>query len=113
MMQMKIKLDEERLAEKYDVDKVWAMIDEIFASYNAKKEIQTDGSIIYTSNPKREKSAFGDFGLAYIKLKNNAVMGQYCLQWFLLDVDDDTGEVIDEDVLKKEQVRNPLFARGA
>ncbi len=113
MMQMKIKLDEERLAEKYDVDKVWAMIDEIFASYNAKKEIQTDGSIIYTSNPKREESAFGDFGLAYIKLKNNAVMGQYCSLWHLLDVDNGTGEVEDEDVLTYLRGTSPLFATGA
>ena len=35
MMQMKIKLDEERLAKKYHVDKVWAMIDEIFAKISA------------------------------------------------------------------------------
>lgn len=115
MMQMKIKLDEERLAKKYDVDKVWAMIDDIFAKISAVKEVLPDGAVTYTNHP-RHQNTFTDFATMYYKLKSNSIVGQYCKEWFWYDNDEDETQDITtwgEDVLRKEQIDNPLFARGA
>ncbi len=115
MMQMKIKLDEERLAKKYHVDKVWAMIDEIFAKISAVKEVQPDGAVTYTNHPKRQNT-FGDFASMMIKLENNFIMAEYCTEWIWYDNDDDESKDITsygDDVLKTIRRKKPMFGIGA
>lgn len=115
MMQMKIKLDEERLAETYYVDKVWAMIDEIFAKISAVKEVQPDGAVTYTNHPQHQNT-LNDFGMMYLRLKKNTIMQQYCTEWMWYDNDDDETKDLTsygDDMILHIRKENPSFGRSA
>ncbi len=54
MMKMLIQLDEERVVKdgKYKLEDMWRVIDAKFDKHDCVKEIQPDGSMLYTGNPE-------------------------------------------------------------
>ena len=86
---MLIQLDEERVVKdgKYKLEDMWRVIDAKFDKYDCVKEIQPDGSILYTGNP--EKDYYTCMALANITLKKQKWFGKYCKKWIMLDNEDD------------------------
>ena len=111
MMKMLIQLDEERVIKdgKYKLEDMWRVIDAKFDKYDCVKEIQPDGSVLYTGNPK--KDYYTCITLAYLTLKGQKWFAKYCKQWMWYDNDDDEDlPYQDINVLARERQDNPLFA---
>ncbi len=111
MMKMLIQLDEERVVKdgKYKLEDMWRVIDAKFDKYDCVKEIQPDGSILYTGNP--EKDYYTCMALANITLKKQKWFGKYCKKWIMLDnEDDETLPLQNIDILARQRQTNPLFA---
>ena len=110
MMNMLIKLDEERVKKdgKYDLAELWKDIDALFES-GCTKQVQPDGSVMYLGDTA--KDYFTCISIAYIKLCASEWFARYCSRWIWYYNDDDENlPFADEDVLAKERRRNPLFA---
>ncbi|MDY4592173.1 MAG: hypothetical protein SO434_02040 [Eubacteriales bacterium] len=115
MMKMLIQLDEERIKADGECDsaKMWAAIDRTFARKECIKEVQPDGSVMYLGNPNRD-NLLADFGYAYLSLIEWEPFAQYCSKWICYDNEFDEDSPFDEDdVLAKERIRTPLFAKYA
>lgn len=111
MMKMLIQLDEERVVKdgKYKLEDMWRVIDAKFDKYDRVKEIQPDGSMLYTGNP--EKDYYTCMALANITLKKQKWFGKYCKKWVMLDnEDDETLPLQNIDILARQRQTNPLFA---
>ena len=112
MQKMLIQLDVEKIERenKYDVDKMWQTIDEIFSEGRCIKEIQSDGSVMYSGNPNSENH-LADIGIAYMTLSELKWFAESVKKWIWYDNDDDESlPFAEEDVLYKERRDNPLFA---
>ena len=80
-----------------------------FDKYDCVKEIQSDGSMLYTGNP--EKDYYTCMVLANITLKRQKWFGKYCKKWVMLDnEDDETLPLQNIDILARQRQTNPLFA---
>lgn len=104
---MLIKLDKERVEKdgKYDYDDMWRIIDGYFEG-DCNKEIQSDGAVLYSGI--LGKDDFTRTGIAFLALRKMQWFADYCIQWMRYDIYDN--EVYEEeDVLKEERRRNPLF----
>ncbi|MGN0797203.1 MAG: hypothetical protein ACI4M5_03270 [Christensenellales bacterium] len=115
MMKMLIQLDEERIKAdgKYSSKKMWDFIDEVFEDKKCIKEVQSDGSVMYSGNPNRD-NLMADFGYAYFSLIEWELFAKYCRKWICYDNEFDEDSPFDEDdVLAKERIRTPLFAKYA
>ena len=77
MMQMLIKLDEERVKAdgKYDLADMWRKIDERFEA-GCVKEVLQDGSAMYTGDD--DKDYFTDMAAAYILFSESEWFTKYC-----------------------------------
>ena len=110
MMKMLIQLDEERVVKdgKYKLEDMWRVIDAKFDKYDCVKEIQPDGSILYTGNP--EKDYYTCMALANITLKKQKWFGKYCKKWIMLDnEDDETLPLQNIDILARQRQTNPYL----
>ena len=114
MIKMLIQLDEERIKAdgKYSSKKMWDFIDEVFEDKRCIKEVQPDGSVMYSGNPNRN-NYLADFGCVYLNLKNWSLLAQYCSKWIWYENEEDELSYSDEDLLAKLRVKNPLFAKYA
>ena len=114
MIKMLIQLDEERIKadDEYDLQEMWQAIDELFEDVKCIKEVQPDGSVMYSGNPKRD-NYLADFGYVYLSLKNWDFFAQYCSKWIWYENEEDELSFSDEDLLAKLRVKNPLFAKYA
>ena len=88
MMQMLIKLDEERVKAdgKYDLADMWRKIDERFEACCVKEVLQ-DGSAMYTGDD--DKDYFTDMAAAYILFSESEWFTRYCTKWMWYSNDDD------------------------
>lgn len=88
MMQMLIKLDEERVKAdgKYDLADMWRKIDERFEACCVKEVLQ-DGSAMYTGDD--DKDYFTDMAAAYILFSESEWFTKYCTKWMWYSNDDD------------------------
>ena len=110
MMKMLIQLDEEKVLsdEKYALEDMWRVIDKQFAG-ECDKEVQPDGSVLYSGNPN--KDYFTRIGVAYVYLKRKKWFAEYCKRWIWYDNDYNESMPFDEiDVLSRQREKNPLFA---
>lgn len=115
MMKMLIQLDEERIKvdDEYDLQEMWQAIDELFEDVKCIKEVQPDGSVMYSGNPNRD-NLLADFGYAYLSLTDWEPFAQYCSKWICYDNEDNENlPLADEDVLAKLRQSDPLFAKYA
>ncbi len=110
-MKVQIAIDEEK-AKKDGINpqEIYALLDTIFSKSLALKEQNTDGSLIYSSNPKRATHTFSDFGLVYVKLRNSTLFGKYCKEWLVFDKNSYKQEFTKDNVLERARKENPLFA---
>ena len=88
MMQMLIKLDEERVKAdgKYDLADMWRKIDERFEA-GCVKEVLQDGSAMYTGDD--DKDYFTDMAAAYILFSESEWFTKYFTKWMWYSNDDD------------------------
>lgn len=115
MMKMLIQLDEERIKAdgKYSSKKMWDFIDEVFEDKKCIKEVQPDGSVMYSGNPN-SNSLLADFCYAHWTFVKWNLFAKYCSKWIWYDNEFDEDSPFDEDdVLAKERIRTPLFAKYA
>ena len=110
MMKMLIQLDEERVLsdKKYALSDMWRIIDKQFAG-ECDKEVQPDGSVLYSGNPN--KDYFTRINVAAMYLKSRKWFAEYCKRLILYDNDYNEAMPFDEiDVLSRQRKCNPLFA---
>ena len=115
MMKMLIQLDEERIKadDEYDLQEMWQAIDELFEDVKCIKEVQPDGSVMYSGNPN-SNSLLADFCYAHWSLTDWEPFAQYCSKWIWYDNEyDENMPFVEDDVLAKERIRTPLFAKYA
>ena len=114
MIKMLIQLDEERIKadDEYDLQEMWQAIDELFDDVKCIKEVQPDGSVMYSGNPK-SNSLLADFGYAFVSLREWDFFAQYCSKWIWYENEEDELPYSDEDILLKERIDNPLFVKYA
>ncbi|MGN0789655.1 MAG: hypothetical protein ACI4MY_06920, partial [Christensenellales bacterium] len=63
--------------------------------------------------PNRD-NYLADFGYAFLSLREWNLFAQYCNKWIWYDNEDDENlPLADEDILLKERIDNPLFAKYA
>lgn len=81
MVKMLIKLDDAKIERigKYDKDKMWYLIDDIFDEHFCSKEILSDGSRMYYGHPEREPKQLADIGFCYLYLRDQ--------EWFASSVE--------------------------
>ena len=109
MMKMLIQLDEEKVLSdgKYALEDIWRVIDKQFAG-ECDKEVQPDGSVLYSGNPN--KDYFTRINLAAMYLKSRKWFAEYCIKWIWYDNDDNEELPFqDIDVLSRQREKNPLF----
>ncbi len=109
MMKMLIQLDEEKVLSdgKYALEDMWRIIDKQFAG-ECDKEVQPDGSVLYSGNPN--KDYFTRINLAAMYLKSRKWFAEYCIKWIWYDNDYNESMPFDEiDVLSRQREKNPLF----
>ncbi len=112
-MKMQIAIDEEKAKLDGVIPKmIYDTLDRLFAGFEALKEVQEDGSIMYISNPKHGKTTFSDFGIAYMELKGYRLFARYCTQWYMFDRNYAQKEFYKKDLLEKQRKQNPLYRRG-
>lgn len=115
MIKMLIQLDEERIKadDEYDLQEMWQAIDELFEDVKCIKEVQPDGSVMYSGNPNR-KNLLADFCYVYFSLAKWEFFAQYCNKWLWYSNEgNDDLPLGEDDVLAKERIRRPLFAKYA
>lgn len=90
MQKMLIQLDEERIKRegKYSIEKMWSIIDEAFSYGQCIKEVQSDGSVMYSGNPNRD-NYLCDFGIAYVVLMDKIWFADFASKWIWYNNDDD------------------------
>ena len=90
MQKMLIQLDVEKIEreDKYDINKMWELIDEVFAERQCTKEVNADGSVMYTGTSK-DDNYFGNFSSAYIILRQKRWFFENVKDWHWYDNDDD------------------------
>lgn len=82
MQKMQIWLNEAKIKREgvYTVEEVWKVVDEAFEEGKCIKEVQTDGSIMYSGNPN-SNNYLSDFGVAYVMLIDDELFIRYALDW--------------------------------
>lgn len=107
MEKMLIKLDDAKIERigKYDTDKMWAAIDDVFEEHFCSKEIQPDGSRMYYGNPQRVSKQFADMVLCYQFLREQEWFASSVETWILFGDEDET------DFLERMLRLNPQFAK--
>lgn len=103
MQKMLIQLDVEKIERenKYNIQEIWNLIDEIFSKGECIKEVQGDGSVMYYGNPKRG-NYLADFGLAYLLLQRRDWFVDNAKTWTWYDNDDNESLPFqDTDCLKR------------
>lgn len=83
MVKMLIKLDDAKIERigKYDKDKMWEVIDDLFEEHFCSKEVLPDGSRMYYGSPKREPKQLADIALCYIYLLEQEWFAASVEQW--------------------------------
>ncbi|MCM1042642.1 MAG: hypothetical protein NC350_00295 [Corallococcus sp.] len=81
MVKMLIKLDDAKIERigKWDRDKMWDLIDDIFEEHFCSKEILEDSSRMYYGNPQREPKQLADIAFCYVYLRDQ--------EWFAASVE--------------------------
>jgi len=108
MLKLEIKLDESQilLDKKYKPDSIFAAVDIAFEKYRFRKEVQSDGTIVYygNGNPKD----YGAFGRLITTLKDKEWFIAYATKWIWYNSDDgeDENDFSVEDVLYHYTHRN-------
>lgn len=97
MQKMLIQLDVEKIErqDKYDIKDMWQVIDEIFDKQKCVKEVNDDGSVMYSGNPNSDNH-LADFGVAYITLKSSPWFLEYAAKWIWYDNDEDENGPFEE-----------------
>ncbi|MDE7215219.1 MAG: hypothetical protein K2O08_00275 [Clostridia bacterium] len=90
MQKMLIQLDVEKIErdDKYDINRMWKLIDEVFIKHKCDKEKKIDGSIMYLGKPEND-SNFGIFSSAYLILRQKRWFFENVKVWHWYDNDDD------------------------
>lgn len=108
MEKMLIKLDDTKIERinKYDKDKMWNVIDDVFDEHFCSKEIMLDGSRIYYGNEKRPTKQFADMILCYQFLREQEWFASSIEKWILY------GDEEECDMLARVLKQNPQFAKA-
>lgn len=108
MVKMLIKLDDVKIERigKYDKDKMWDVIDDIFEEHFCSKEILSDGSRMYYGSEQRPTKHFADIVLCYQFLRDQEWFASSVKTWILYDDDGET------DFIKRMLKLNPYFAKA-
>ena len=96
MMKMLVELD-----IPYCQNDLWNEVDNIFADQKCKKEIQSNGAMLYTGNPNSNNN-FAEFGVLYVKLSDNERFIKHIKKWTLFDNEDDESLPLQETNILKE-----------
>ena len=93
MQKMLIQLDEERInAEgKYDIEKMWKVIDSFFEEGECIKEVLPDGAVMYHGNPKKP-NYLAYFGMAYAELEDIEWFVKYVSKWIWYENSNDASQ---------------------
>lgn len=101
MLKLEIKLDENKINKKqlYDVASIYQALDQAFDSYHLKKEIETDGTIVFYGSGN--SGDYGAFGCIITSLKDKSWFMDYVIKWIWYNSDDGENEndFVVEDVL--------------
>lgn len=102
---MIISLDKEKILKdgEYSLADMWRLLDERFAEQKCVKEVQSDGSVIYTGNP-RTKDNFSAFGALCRFLNNAKWFVDNCKICRLSEEFENTGYSISVDCLARQSV---------
>lgn len=106
MISMQIKLDRKKIEEdEYDFEEIQKVVDERFKKACKKQHIG-DGSILYSGI--EGKDYYTELCVAFLNLRKQEWFGKYCCCWKWLETDK-KGNEYEEDLLKKECLKNPFF----
>lgn len=109
MISMLIELDLTKLErDGYDAEAVRRLVDKRFSKACSKI---TDGAATLYEGIEG-KDYFTEISIAYVNLKKQDWFAKYCRRWLWIE-DDKYGNVYEEDCLKAERLKNPLFMKYA
>lgn len=118
MMKMLIQLDEKKVEEDgvYELADMWRIIDGKFEKA-CTKEIQSDGSRMYSGDPN--KDYYSEIMVAAMVLKQTKWFAEHCTKWIWYENDEDDAGAQDKpmqfyetDVLANCRENNNIFKRG-
>ena len=108
MEKMLIKLDDAKIERigKYDKDKMWDVIDDVFDEHFCSKEIMPDKSRLYYGNEKRPTKQFADMILCYQFLREQEWFASSVEKWILYGDDEECN------MLERLLKQNSQFAKA-
>lgn len=108
MIKMLVKLDDAKIERigKYDKDKMWYLIDDIFEEHFCSKEILADGSRMYYGNPQRVSKQFADISFCYMYLRDQEWFASSVEKWIWYE------STRESDTLASVLKKNQQFAKA-
>ena len=109
MIRMLIEFDVTKLErDGYNLKTVERLVDKRFSK--ACRKMVDDATFLYEGI--EGKGCFTEISIAYVNLRKQDWFAKYCYRWLWIE-DDKYGNVYEEDCLKKERLKNPLFMKYA